>query len=244
MEMKIAICDDEKQYMLDLKEKLIALSFAIDIDLDIAMYESSEALIERIDNENIDVCFLDIEMPGVNGIDIAQCLRNKYKRDISIVFVSNYPEYMCDSFRVHPYQFLQKPVNNEELKKLMMDIKEDIISENTFITILSGSNKEYVIDVKEICFIEVGSSRLKELRFHLVDQVVETRGVLMDWATELLDKGFVMVSRSAIVNIAQIHYLDNNEIVCKNSETIHVSKRNRSLLMKKYLQNVTRIRGK
>ena len=108
MRLNIAICDDDKSFMENLEKMLISYSLQFDIDIHVDKYQNGSALLSAYDSSQsspYQVLMLDIEMPGENGISIAEKIKHTKDFDVLIVFISNYPEYMLDSFSVHPYHF-------------------------------------------------------------------------------------------------------------------------------------------
>ena len=112
MTLNIAICDDEAKEFEPLCHLLDICSFQFNIDLHIDTYTSAQALLTRYRESTgapYQLLFLDIEMPDGSGITLADVIKRNFDHHVMIVFVSNYPKYMQDSFAVHPYHFLQKP---------------------------------------------------------------------------------------------------------------------------------------
>ena len=69
--------------------------------------------------------FIDVEMPELSGLDVAKRIRKLPDRDVKIVFVSNYPEYMQNSFDFQAFQYLSKPLSYEKFNMVMNNIIED-----------------------------------------------------------------------------------------------------------------------
>ena len=69
-------------------------------------------------NESFDIVFLDIEMPGTNGIDAAVNLREKYPR-LNIIFVTGYPEYSLTAYKSYPVDFLVKPPSEADILRAL-----------------------------------------------------------------------------------------------------------------------------
>ncbi len=67
-----------------------------------------------------DILFLDIDMPGGNGIEVAERIRRS-DRKVKIIYVTGYQDYMSQSFAVHPFAFLVKPVQKEEIIRQMKE---------------------------------------------------------------------------------------------------------------------------
>ena len=126
MTLDIAICDDNENDRSILNSLLTNSAFKYDHCFKIKMFSNCSDLINSYNSSSqYDVIFMDIEMPHENGIDKAYHIKNTICHNVIIVFVSNYPEYMQDSFKVHPYYFIQKPVFASCIDKLICDILRD-----------------------------------------------------------------------------------------------------------------------
>ena len=123
MTLKIAICDDcekDRKHMIQL---LMRYAFAHECDFHIEEFQNGKELQKKYcTRDTFQIIFIDIEMPDESGIDVADRIKRNVDHDAKVVFVSNYPEYMQDSFKVHPYHFLQKQVTDVEIQKLMYDV--------------------------------------------------------------------------------------------------------------------------
>ncbi len=107
MIFKVAICDDEANDIFLLKNHLQKIGADLDIDFEITTYNDSRLLLsDYVLPGTFHILFLDVEMPEPNGIAAAQRIRSLPDRDVRIVFVSSYPQYMKDSFNVQTFQYL------------------------------------------------------------------------------------------------------------------------------------------
>ena len=116
MKINIAICDDDIT-IIELIESFIS-SFHIkndyNFDVSVSKYNSAESLLNDYTvPESFDILFLDVEMPRMNGLALAQRIRNLPDNQVKIIFVSNYPEYMQESFDVQAFNYLKKPLSYE-----------------------------------------------------------------------------------------------------------------------------------
>lgn len=80
--------------------------------------EEAEALL----SDEVQIVFLDIEMPGVNGIEAAQRLQKRYSR-LNVIFVTGHPEYSFAAHGVHPSGFLAKPVDEEDILRELRHLR-------------------------------------------------------------------------------------------------------------------------
>lgn len=244
MRLNIAICDDDKSFMENLEKMLISYSLQFDIDIHVDKYQNGSALLSAYDSSQsspYQVLMLDIEMPGENGISIAEKIKHTKDFDVLIVFISNYPEYMLDSFSVHPYHFLQKPINYTTLNTLLDDIYNYYKKTHSLVTIISDYDTEHTIYIKNIYYIECSDSSSKALIFHMKDNQIRTTGTLNYWNTTLADNSFILCSRNTLINILHIHFIKDNQIILENDEVVTMSKRNRKKLLDCFLNKIVAI---
>lgn len=111
----------------------------------VAAYSSPEEVLVSFDSLKVDAAFLDIEMPRMNGIELARKLTDK-NHDLLIVFTTAHSKYAIDAFGVEAIDYLLKPINSEDISRVIkrlnkikpklsqMEIKEQENLESEFIT--------------------------------------------------------------------------------------------------------------
>ena len=113
--MNIAICDDNKDTVTMLYS-LIKNYFA-DYDLSlntISLYTNGNTLLSEMEHgKELEVIFLDIEMPSLSGMEVAKQIR-EMNSDALIIFITSYPDFMSASFKVEAFDFLTKPLKISE----------------------------------------------------------------------------------------------------------------------------------
>ena len=112
---RIAICDDELSQITIVEDYLTRFSIKTDTEFHIERFSSGNELLKKYYNEKspFDLVFMDMEMPGRNGIETAEEIRKIPDRNVIIAFITSYPEYMQDSFDVQASQYLTKPISYE-----------------------------------------------------------------------------------------------------------------------------------
>ena len=126
MLLKIGICDDEPEYTTILADylKTYDIDSEKDYSFQIDKFTSAKELLSAYTKpETYHILFLDVEMPEITGIELAKKIRMLGDKNVRIVFVSHYPEYMQDSFDVQAFYYLSKPLNYNDfciiIKKLI-----------------------------------------------------------------------------------------------------------------------------
>ena len=118
--IKVIVVDDEPRCVLGLVEQLGKLP---DFEV-VATSNSPKTAIELIIKLNPDVVFLDVEMPKMTGFDVLQELRGKVSEDMMVVFYTAFDKYMIDALRASAFDFLLKPYEEGEFKKVLARIRE------------------------------------------------------------------------------------------------------------------------
>ena len=194
LHLKIGICDDETTYIHDITSHLDQYMIQNDVDISYDTYISGKKLLSHITTnpDSYNVLFLDVEMQEIDGLSLAEKIKS-IQRNIFIVFVSNYPEYMQDSFRVHPFYYLVKPLSKDTFTNTINDIIATIDSEHKLVTLLCTDKAEETIDIKNVLFIDVEDSKRGILCFHFFDHNLFAKGKLSAWEEKLSDYDFFSI---------------------------------------------------
>jgi DNA-binding LytR/AlgR family response regulator len=242
LKLKAAICDDDTKHTQDIASKLEQYDVVHDANISYQAFDKPTELLHLYKTgERFDILFLDIEMEAINGLTLAEKIKEMDRHAI-IIFISFYPSYMQASFRTHPFYYLVKPVSMENFTYAMDDVIHSINSDHRFMTILHTDTHEETINVKDIYFIEIADSKRQLLSFHFLDHIAESRGTLNDWADRLSEYGFFLCRRNTLVNLAHIHYFKNGTLVLDNGEQISLSRNKEREIKELYTKNVFRLK--
>ncbi|GAB7088380.1 LytR/AlgR family response regulator transcription factor [Marinifilum fragile] len=179
--------------------------------------------------EPIDLLFLDINMPKMNGIEWLKSLDQSPK----VIFTTAYPEYAVEGFDLNALDYLLKPFSFERFlrsvnKFLSLQDKVGEKLENQEETILVKSNKKtYLIKSSELSFIESEGDYLK---LHREDDCLVIHDTLKNFQTKLPSKEFLRIHRSFIINLGKIDFLEGNQ-VCIAKKMVPIASSYREQLM-------------
>lgn len=216
--MRIAICDDEKQICELLKEKIEKYFFSKDMEFSIQIFFNGEEVL-RSDLNAIDILFLDVDMPGRNGMETAKAIR-KQNKEMIIVFLTAYSEFVFESFKVDAFRYLIKPVNNQELCETL-DAVCDKFSETEDILTFQFQNETYRIKYSDIIYIE---GMRDKIWLYCKDRTYRWRGTMKNLEEILEDKNFFQIHRSYIINMSKIKKYNSQKITLEGGCEVPVSK--------------------
>ena len=116
--LRIAICDDSPAFLQHAEQLVRRWSEQSRIPIHIAAFENGDELIAGNASARMDIIFLDILMPMLNGMDTARELRQT-DRAVKIIFLTSSPEFALESYDVRAQGYLLKPVTYEKLKEIL-----------------------------------------------------------------------------------------------------------------------------
>lgn len=182
-------------------------------------YSNAMQAIEHISTGEVDIVFSDIQMPGINGIELAKTL----PEHTFVIFITAFQEYALDGFKVNAVDYLLKPVQYVDFRKATFKAARyinsmQLASAKTYLTI--RSNYQIIkIDTDDILYIEALKDYMKVVTKHKEYLTLVT---LKQIIKNLPDMEFVKVHRSFVVNATHIKILTTDGIVI-GKRTIPIS---------------------
>ena len=233
MRVNIACCDDEKEQIQYYKKLFSNYEVRHEIELEIDYFLSGDFLLESVRNGNVyDIIFLDMEMPGLSGLDIAREIRTIRGKDTRIIFLTSYAEYMQDSFDVRAFHYMIKPVEFQEFERKFKDALDDFVKDEENVSVFKCEEDEIVVRTKDIIYIEKCKSE-RQLSLHLQDEILRVKGNLNTMEENLLKKHFLRIHRAVLVNMRHIKRIRKAEVLLSNGEVVPVSRR-KEVAIKEY----------
>ena len=195
--MRALVVDDEPV----VRKELVYTLARVAPECKIEEAESAVEALARMQSAAFDVVFLDIRMPGLDGLDAAAVIKQLPKRP-GIVFVTAYPDYALSAFDVAASDYLLKPVTEERLADTLKRLRAQPSasanepSEHARLPV-SDEGRTLLLHVEDIRFVE---ARNHSVTVRLFDRSYRFRGSLGECATRLERHGFLRVHRAYIVN--------------------------------------------
>lgn len=216
--MRCIIVDDEPIARKGIKKLVDQISQLELLD----NFNNAETASEYILANEVDLIFLDINMPGINGIEFARTI----PKHTLIIFTTAYSEYALDSYEVDAIDYLVKPIDPTKFRKavdkaityhsLLMEEEDKRVEnvEDEYIFVKSD-RRFFKVNLRDILFIE----GLKDYVIIQLDgQRIITRMNVKNMHDMLPKNIFLRINRSYIVNKNQIDSFDNNDVFIKTYE--------------------------
>ena len=206
--IKIAFCDDDMEVLHQMNELLDR--YRVERNEDITYAAGIRP----------DILFLDVVMPGQNGMDVAKEIR-QYDTNMKIIFLTSSPEFAVESYSVGAYFYQLKPIWEESFFRLMDSVLAECEKKKKNSLILRSKDGITRIDLQQLEYCEVLG---RKLLFHLENgAVLESAGSLDDLAGQLMQySNFFRPHRSFLVNMEYIQNISSRSIKMVNDAEIPI----------------------
>lgn len=228
--MRILICDDDA-LMIEQLQKYIRIFFekkGVKCP-ELVYFSDGESLLA--DNGEKDILFLDIEMPGMNGIYVGNELKKK-NNNIIIFIVTSYSEYLDEAMRFHVFRYLSKPLDKQ---RFFRNMKDAVDLYNTMTVKLPIETRQGVHTLPASSIIAVEAQGRKVI-VHTTSRDFESVHNMQYWLNLLPKNCFFQTHRSFIINFEHVTDFDHTLIhMADNQFHAYLTKRKYSKFKEAYL---------
>lgn len=223
--LKIAIYDNDVNFMRSMISILKHCLVEYEVDYKIDMFESERELIDPVFiMMNYEVVLLNVGGEENNGIEVAKKLRS-FSNNIIIVLLAEDMKYVLEGYRISAIRyFLKHDVTFEiGLRESVGEVllKLNYISPKICVSFVEGMKK---FELNRLIYIE---SNLHKLKYYIWDKDVKIYSLyntLKNVETELKTFGFLRIHQSFLVNMHFIHFIEKKEVVLYNGIRLKISK--------------------
>ena len=223
--MNILICDDQKAEADRLDSMLKAESAAMrpGFDIKIVQFANGHEALDHIRcGASVDVCFLDIFMPEMNGVTLAENLRSDGYRS-EIVFLSTSNDFAHQSYQVDAIDYMLKPPTPESIRKILYKLEEKLKNaDKNGLSIKTQGGSSFIL-FRNISHIEVIDHTVY-IRLSGGGEIPVNTTFAEIAGRILSDSRFIQCHRSYIVNMSDIESVTEKRIVMQNGAKIPISR--------------------
>ena len=225
--IKIAIVDNEANQIEEIQKFCESFSLENNFFIEINSFYNGYDFLEK-DSTIFDCVFMDIDMPGINGMDVSNKLREKNK-NISIVFITNLPQFAIDGYKVQALDFILKPISYADFSLVMNKILS--ITKKKEENLLFVIHNEMIrISSSNILYFEMNNHNVN---IHLNDKSVYSyRETVKELELKLKNKSFYRCNSGIIVNLEWVKSIKNDVCILNDGTTLQVSRSRRNDFLK------------
>lgn len=217
MTYRIAVCDDKRDISAYVASLALQWARARGERAHVAQFNSAEAFVFA--QEEWDILLLDVEMGGMNGVELARQLRDR-KIETQIIFVTAYPEHMAEGYEVRAVNYLLKPVDSKKLNAALDAAVQGLTARRPTVLLDTGSGAVRLY-VDEIVCVEAFGHKTEVSTPDALYRLAEPISAL----EERLGNSFVRCHRSYLVNLGWISQITLREVVVDTGRRLPLSRR-------------------
>jgi DNA-binding LytR/AlgR family response regulator len=217
----IAICDDQRAICSEIENIILDYQELTIQEIQIEVFYSAEKLSNFMEHEHsFDLIFLDIEMKGLNGLELGRKIREEMDNQITqIVYVSGKNSYYRELFEVRPMHFLSKPVETDKVIK-DIELAMKLINRLGGLFSYKKGSDTHKLPIKNIIYFQ---SINREIKIVTTTGEELFYGKLQDVFHQVAKYQFMNIHKSYIVNYEYIAKFRYDEVVMSNSVCLPIS---------------------
>lgn len=194
----IGICDDERDTCEQIADMIYEYDRRNKVGIEVSVWNTGEGLYQdMMKNKPIDLLFLDIELVSTNGIQIGKLIRHEMEnQDIGIVYISSKSSYALELFKIHPIDFLIKPIKAQDIGDTI-DEALRLYNRNNTVFEYRANGYNCKIPYKDIIYFY---SENKKINMVTPDSTIQFTGKIKD-LTGLMPNNFIQIHQSYIINM-------------------------------------------
>lgn len=223
----IAVVDDEKAFQEQISEYIEKYQKENEIEIQVDFFDDGLSLLAD-DHLVYDMILLDIEMPGMNGMDVARNIREK-DEEVVLMFITNMAQYAIHGYSVGALDFVTKPINyytfSMKMRRAMKRVLKRENEQKSIVLMLSDGMKK--IETKQIYFVEVQN---RMLYYHTTEGEYVLKGTMQSVEKMLESDSFVKCNHWYLVNLRHVKEVRNN-LVSVGEHKLEISRRNKKVFM-------------
>lgn len=223
--LKIALVEDEEKYRKQIRSYMDKYRQEYMEEIELYAFETGNSILESYKKE-YDIIILDIQLPDIDGMTVAQEIR---KRDSNVIlmFITNMAQYAIKGYSVGALDFVTKPINYYIFcSKITRAIQRAKRAEEKNIW-LDASQGKIRLKLSQIYYIE-GQNRM--LYYHTTEGIYKVSGTMVSADKDLRDYGFVKCNHWYLVNLRHIMWVQGNYVKVGDGE-LEISRRHRAPFM-------------
>jgi len=232
--LKITIIDDEESVGISVKEFISKYCFEKCLSIQCDVYSNSADFLsvieEKAEARNYDIIFLDIFMKPFDGIQTAEALRKINIKSL-LVFLTQSSEHRAYAFLVHAFDYLEKPIKNTELERVLNDALEILMQKRPYINLTIGKQVMSFL-YSDILYIIADSNYLilytdREYRCRM--SFGRMKAILT------CDSRFLMINRGVLINLDYVVQMENLSCQLANGCSFPINKKKEASLKQAYI---------
>ncbi len=230
--LNITLCDDNAIQRAYIKSLVLDWSEQSGTDICTSEFSSAEALLFSYDELKPDILLLDVEMPGMNGVELAKTLRSR-SETAEIIFITGFPDYISQGYDVSALHYLLKPVDRDKLFEVLGRAAKACGEKGEPETVVFRSGTENI--KLRVCDIEYVAALGHTTAVKAGGKTYDL-SISISEAEKMLGGGFIRCHRSYIVGLKYVSSVSGESVTLDDGTKIPVSRSMRKTVAEEFIR--------
>lgn len=224
--LKVALCDDNEKECLTISKLLEEYAVSRPgLAVKTSVFSSGQALLAAEEEGGFDLYVLDVIMSGLSGIDLGLKLRELGSNG-AIVYLTVSPEYAMDSYTVHAFHYLLKPVEPDRLYHVLDEAAESVKKQKAACVMVKTKDRLQRLQLDDILYAELAG---RIMRYHLFNkEIIDSVTLRVPFQEEaaplLADPRFILCGASFVVNLYYVTAIEKKFLLLDGGIRVPLSR--------------------
>lgn len=223
MKYKIAICDDQEEDTRYIASAVGRWAEKQGLQAEMSTFPSGESfLFQYAEQNDYDILLLDIEMPGINGVELAKRIR-KENDSVQIVFITGFPDFISEGYEVSALHYLMKPVSEDKLSDVL-NRAVNKLNRGEKSVIFSVDSEKIRVPVSNIMYVEAFAHSCRITTDQTSFEVKSSISSIEKMLVQTAEGEIVRCHRSYMVGVRHIQRISKTDVILDNDIKIPLSR--------------------
>lgn len=226
--IRVAIVEDDVKERRSIRENLLSVAQKEGVEVSVSEFESALAFLGGYERD-FDIILMDIEMPGMNGMEAAKALRRVDDTAI-LIFITNLTQYAVQGYEVDALDYIVKPIVPRSFALKMKRAFSRTVKRRDDVIQISDAQRIQSVRISSIRYVEVSGHYLI---WHTQQGDFEEYATLKDAEDRIKRNYFVRCSRSCLVNLLHVESIDRENVIV-GGDSLPMSRMQRKLFLEAF----------
>lgn len=221
--LEIVSCDDEGMALQQIEACIRDCAFYGGEEYHFTGYQDAVAVVKRLEEEKLhtDILLMDIDMPGMSGLDMAKKIRDAGS-DLLLIFITAHEEYVYSSFQYAPFRYVRKEFLKEELPCALRDAVAKLDTKKSTTIIVKNNKGEHLISIADIVCVQMEKRQLCIYTIQGKQYIVWKRLKEIKQEIDEKDSFFLQVHSGCMINLRHVKTVLNATVIMDGAQELKI----------------------